>query len=687
MPTDFDGVPEFKGCKFPLWHGITSKWLRNSGRTRVLVIDDQIRCEDGFLSKDDSRQMMEWMNVRFEFFHPPNDFKEEKTGETRGSFNDQWFEDRLRNALKDSTPVTAVLMDLMFGQERSLSSASGPRFAAILRRHLKDTPLFVLSNEQESDAAWRSVKLGGNINEISVSAYLPKSITGGAGLSYRLQETLLQWGYLSDPMLCAISPKMRRLAQSMRQIVMRNEITKYEEGNAEYPKPVVISGEVGSGKNYVALNLHKMSKRRELPLERIAFSGVDKDHFVQEFMGIGLHSTTSTRYVIDKRDGSVLRRVAGASRQNLKAHEIELSQMGKLHKAFVDSKGKPPWPATGGTLIVDEIGAGTDQMRDCLLDIFNRGRFVPDMSETIPTGNTLDVWFLVTLSPEGESKLKPDLRRRLYAGTWLNIPGLADRIDDLIPLAMRAVGIDNFEPDEVFSSDAQTRFLDFAREKQAGQIIRLLQGLSEVTEHWPYTSADMDAVIARRSNLVVSMHGIHEPTEMAEPASNAIAAIESLDDFSVLQKWRQGGKTNFASPTKQMLKDRRGTVVAGAAVAVLSYLELCLNETAEDSDYSAIRAWNVFSDKKVSTTDDARTRCAGLFLIDEQVSLEKLRKSDVLLWLAGDIVNGKRSVKLYSMLEILKNEPDQAERLKVIIREPSKAGRTKSRAQDKKTRA
>jgi hypothetical protein len=101
--------------------------------------------------------------------------------------------------------------------------------------------------------------------------------------------------------------------------------------------------------------------------------------------------------------------------------------------------------------------------------------------------------------------------------------------------------------------------------------------------------------------------------------------------------------------------------LGGAAVAILSFLELCVEARSEAGRYSATRTWNFFAGVQGTKAPDARTRIAPLFLIDETVSLDMLRRFDALLWLALDVSPRSRGVE--KLIQRLQSEDGQSARI------------------------
>jgi DNA-binding NtrC family response regulator len=648
----------------------------------VLVIDDQLtKRQDLFAVRSEKalspeeEVLREWMNVEIQFLSRPRDYRYGGADVfPQGTFDTAWFENALSEALQDPRPIAAVLLDLLYGGEKRIHDASGPKFLALLRRRLPDTPVLILSNVEETSEVRGMVKEGGGAGEgdVSFQDYLPKDISGGPGLLDRLMEKLLAWADLSDPALCAFSPSMRRLARQMRRVVLFPQVISYQEGNMTFPKPVVIKGMVGSGKNYVAYWLHGMSDRRSGPYLKADFSGHEAQDFTTTLFGSGLFTGATERYSVRASDAAVL--VVPPAVAASRAGVLHLASLGLLHKVHI--AGEPP-RVNGvpllGTLLIDEIGTAPEVMQTRLLRVFNRGRFTPHLtSAEIPTGGAIDVWFLVTLSPEGQGKLREDLATRLGGGHQLDVPPLHERREDVLPLALKElVATAGDEPVRFFTEEALHELESLADALQVRGLTNLIRGLPGITEMLPYSGAELrqsaDKLRLGRplpaphpSGDVRSQHRDEASTAQTE---RAVPPSPQEDALRLLLAWGEARSAQFSAilRNQDQLRGKGSKVVGGAAVAILSFLELCVEAKSDAGRYSATRTWNFFAGVQGTKAPDARTRIAHLFLIDEAISLDMLRRSDALLWLALDVSSRRSEVK--ALVNRIQSEEGQDARI------------------------
>lgn len=673
-------------CDFPLWSTVPEGWLRRHGRTRVLVVDDQLTQRQDLFAvasnaaplSPEERMFCEWLNVEIQFLSTPANYKYGGADAVpQGTFDNAWFQSALAEVLQDPRPVCLVLLDLLYGAEKRINEASGPKFLALLRRRLPDVPVVILSNVEETHYVRGMVKEGGRSGEgdLSFQDYLPKRITGGRGLLDRLIEKLAVWADISDPGICAFSPAMRRLARDMRRVLLMREMIPYQEGNARFPKPTVIKGMIGSGKNYVADMLHAKSARRHGPYLKADFSGHEADNFTTTLFGSGPFTGAAERFGVRVTDAAIL--TVPPSLATARPGVLQLASIGLLHKAHI--AGEPPRSNAVpllGTVLIDEIGTAPEVMQTRLLRVFNRGRFVPHLTSVeLPTEGAIDVWFLVTVSPEGQENLREDLATRLAGGNQLDVPPLARRKEDILPLALKVLhaGADD-EPARFFTEEALQELELLSETVQVRGLSNIVAGLSGVTEKLPYSGTELrqrlDAHPVKSTGRVVStqertteIRSEYAVTiETTDPES--VKRLKSREDaLQILLAWSESRSAQFPAVlrSQDQLRGKGTTVVAGAAVAVLSFLELCLEAKCEAGRYSATRTWNFFAGVHGTKAADARTRLAPLFLLDETVSLDMLRRSDALLWLAVDVAPRRRELK--ALLERIRSEEAQRSRI------------------------
>jgi hypothetical protein len=338
-----------------------------------------------------------------------------------------------------------------------------------------------------------------------------------------------------------------------------------------------------------------------------------------------------------------------------------------------------PWlPSSLGTLLIDEIGTAPQEMQTRLLQVFNRGRFTPHLTSIeIPARGAIDVWFLVTLSPEGRERIREDLATRLEGGHQLDLPPLSDRREDIRPLALRALGAEaDDDPERLFTYGALDELESLSNSMQVRGLSNLIAGLSSVTEKLPYSGAELRWVANQLglqtlpSSRTMPIQGTTAEVSLQDrdatmpTLSECTVPSPSIPDaMQVLLAWCEARNAQFPAFMRNhdRLRGKGSKVVGGAAAAVLSFLELCVEAKSNNGQYSATRTWNFFAGVDGTKAPDARTRISPLFLIDENVSVDMLRRSDALLWLALDISSRRSEIK--NLIGRLQKEEGQASRI------------------------
>ncbi|MEO1528101.1 MAG: protein kinase [Planctomycetota bacterium] len=448
-----------EGLEFDLWRTVpANSWLRTHGRTRVVLIDDQLPSRSDFFPVENDESdpcsaelyFSDWLNIDFQFFPMPADY--EFGPSPKGTFNEDWFRESLQQILtgeRSHTPIAAILLDLMFGgEESSIEDASGVRFLRIIREELPDVPVLVFSNLEESHQVFEKLKMGHDEadEDASFEDYIPKQ---DPNRLRRIAEKLVFHADLTDPSISAYSASMRRVAKEMRQVVLTEERMRYENTAETYPTPVTFIGEIGSGKNFLAERIAKMSSRRSNPIERLAFSDVGEDDAIKKLCGVGPYTDAPFLFYTDTRNGAILEQLPRGARKQFPTHIQPLGAIGILQRADMGdgphSGGGEPSPRFG-TVILDELGAAPHRIQQTLISVFNRGQFNPEQTSlSIPTERQLDLWFLIPCTPDAFDRIIGDIRSRLTRSRPIHIPALAEREEDILPLAMVYFGDTSLE--------------------------------------------------------------------------------------------------------------------------------------------------------------------------------------------------------------------------------------------------
>jgi hypothetical protein len=230
------------------------------------------------------------------------------------------------------------------------------------------------------------------------------------------------------------------------------------------------------------------------------------------------------------------------------------------------------------------------------------------------------------------------------------------------------------EPEQLFLREALDEIEKASDTIQVGDLNNLLTGISNTTAKPPYSGADLRDSFRSLGpdSPSCSRPAGYTITEMPALSGDAsgnmrrevtVAPAFQSDTLQVLLGWHETRNTEFPAILRHQaqLRGKGSKVVGGAAVAVLSFLELCTEATSLAGRYSATRTWNFFAGVQGTKAPEARTRIAPLFLIDEAASLDMLRRSDVLLWLALDVSTRRREVQ--ALVEHIQPEEGQVARI------------------------
>jgi DNA-binding NtrC family response regulator len=669
------------GLDLRLWRDEPlDSWLRERGRTRILIIDDQWTDRQGFFdvgpdspSTEGERLLRDWLNTELQFFPMPADYTWSGAYPS-ATFSDAWFESTLDALLEDPRPIAAVLLDLLFGdQEHNIKTASGKRFLSGLRRRLPDVPVLILSNLPESLHVVEQLKEGRRGDSEILSSfqdYLPKvdPTDPHARLIERVTRKLVWWADLSDPALCAFSPAMRRLARQMRQIVLRDERIEYEAAQAAtMPRLVTLSGDYGAGKNYLARHLVATSRRQANPYHTVNFAGTTDDGVIPTLFGSLIFTGAVECYHVDPTDGAVLARSqtgVGAA----PAGTIPLGAVGVLQLADITDQSIPVKPnrqrPLHGSVLLDELGSASEKMQTRLLGVLNSGRFAPYLgNQEIPTQRCLDVWYLITVNPQTELNLRDDLRGRLAKGYRLNIPPLAERYEDVLPLVLSRVPEPRpRNPHEMLTDQAIRWLLGESAALQVRDLIAILLNLPDISSKRPYGAGEVQQ--AFRLSQVKPATRDRSPLAKAESLrpGDATAATSQLDVLECLTRWKD---QTVEFPSGLVMKERMrglGTLFDAALAAVrLAYLELAVAFTEGVSGEISATRTHQFQYGEPAKANIARDCLAAVFEADESKTLESLRRSDRLARLAIEI--SKRRKKVDRFLQRIAEDPAQRKRL------------------------
>lgn len=192
-------------------------------------------------------------------------------------------------------------------------------------------------------------------------------------------------------------PKLKNPA-AFGHIVTRNEemirLLKIAELHALSDSPILITGETGTGKELLAQSIHAASDRSKLPFTPINMDAVTENLFDAEFFGHTKGAFTGAE---------------------------------KDRTGYLESAHK-------GTLFLDEIGNLLPTLQGKLLRVLQSGEFIKIGTNT-PRKVDLRIIAATNMNLDkmiATGRFRKDLYYRL-SGSWLQLPPLRDRLDD-IPL-------------------------------------------------------------------------------------------------------------------------------------------------------------------------------------------------------------------------------------------------------------
>jgi psp operon transcriptional activator PspF len=315
----------------------------------------------------------------------------------RGS-NVVGFDDgELAIAWLGSNEADLVVLDLDLGPGRR----SGIEICRAIRGRLPDLPIIILTGHGTIDDAVAAVKAGA-ADFISKDPYLEDKLEISVEKVERILQHALDRKRLEDENreLRATNERLRRAAGRRWQIVgdsqpMRTVIAKIERV-APVPRPVLVLGPRGTGKELVARAIHTLSPRASEPYVTINCAAVAESLLESELFG--------------HEEGAF----TGATKQ--KEGKFEL--------------------ADGGTLFLDEIGNMSLEFQAKILRVLEYQRF-----ERVAGSESIQVNVRVIAATNADlkqaisdGKFRADLYDRL-AFEVITLPSLAQRLEDVPTLA------------------------------------------------------------------------------------------------------------------------------------------------------------------------------------------------------------------------------------------------------------
>jgi DNA-binding NtrC family response regulator len=311
------------------------------------------------------------------------------------SFDDG--EDAIAWLRSHSTDAEMAVLDLDLGRGKR----TGIEICKEIRTRHPDLPIIILTGHGTIDDAVAAVKAGA-VDFITKDPYLEDKLEIGVEKVERMLRHVEERKRLEDENreLRATNERLRRIAGRRWQIVgdspsMGAVMAKIEKV-APVPRPVLVLGPRGTGKELVARAIHYLSPRASEPFVTINCAAVAESLLESELFG--------------HEEGAF----TGATKQ--KEGKFEL--------------------ADGGTLFLDEIGNMSMEFQAKVLRVLEYQRF-----ERVAGSESIQVNVRVIAATNldlkqamAEGKFRPDLYDRL-AFEVIYLPPLRDRMEDVPTLA------------------------------------------------------------------------------------------------------------------------------------------------------------------------------------------------------------------------------------------------------------
>jgi DNA-binding NtrC family response regulator len=363
-----------------------------------------------------------------------------------------------------------VVLDLDLGPGRR----TGIEICRAIRGRLPDLPIIMLTGHGTIDDAVAAVKAGA-VDFITKDPYLEDKLEISVEKVERILQHALDRKRLEDENreLRATNERLRRAAGRRWQIVgdsqpMRTVIAKIERV-APVPRPVLVLGPRGTGKELVARAIHTLSPRASEPYVTINCAAVAESLLESELFG--------------HEEGAF----TGATKQ--KEGKFEL--------------------ADGGTLFLDEIGNMSLDFQAKILRVLEYQRF-----ERVAGSESIQVNVRVIAATNADlkqaiadGKFRADLYDRL-AFEVITLPSLAQRLEDVPTLATHFLNRFRQEVAGItvreISAAALDRFAAYDYPGNVRELKNILERAVYMATGEVLTAADVDVALPPETALATS---------------------------------------------------------------------------------------------------------------------------------------------------------------------------------------
>ncbi|HUJ57362.1 MAG TPA: sigma-54 dependent transcriptional regulator [Kofleriaceae bacterium] len=384
-----------------------------------------------------------------------------------------------------------AILDLDLGAGRR----TGIEICRAIRARLPDLPIIILTGHGTIDDAVAAVKAGA-VDFITKDPYLEDKLEISVDKVERILQHALDRKRLEEENreLRATNERLRKAAGRRWAIVgdsqqMRTVLAKIEKV-APVPRPVLVLGPRGTGKELVARAIHTMSPRASEPFVTINCAAVAESLLESELFG--------------HEEGAF----TGATKQ--KEGKFEL--------------------ADGGTLFLDEIGNMSLEFQAKILRVLEYQRF-----ERVAGSESIQVNVRVIAATNADLKIamaagkfRPDLYDRL-AFEEIHLPPLAHRMQDVPVLA--AYFLTRFRAEvagivvKEISAEALDRLASYDYPGNVRELKNVVERAVYMAQGEALTGADVDAALPPEA------HAQPAPSGLAFDDDPGLSLPERVDAF------------------------------------------------------------------------------------------------------------------------------------------------------------